>query len=214
MKNTKSRTILEKFKTYQQTSEYSCQCASIMMVLEYYGDKSQTELKCMEEQGWTKEDLKDYDIVHNHTERITVNNFVDYLKKIGYNVTTKFDYFNEETGKYNLPYDQEDPVSWGKWIKENLKKGEPVIVQSSDWLGHVTVIIGYDDMGTEYGDDDVLIIADPYDTTDHLQDGYIIHSLSRFYEVFHYLNLPHVHDQDEKYWRDIFLVIHKKNENK
>jgi hypothetical protein len=37
----------------------------------------------------------------------------------------------------------------------------------NDWGGHWQVIIGYDTMGTEVEQDDVLIVADPYDTTDH-----------------------------------------------
>ena len=47
------------------------------------------------------------------------------------------------------------------------------------------MIIGCDDMGTPEISDDVLIMADPYDTTDHCQDGYVIVSLERFfYEWF------------------------------
>jgi hypothetical protein len=38
--------------------------------------------------------------------------------------------------------------------------------------GHWEVIIGYDDMGTPYVYDDVVILADPHDTFDHYQDGY------------------------------------------
>ena len=60
------------------------------------------------------------------------------------------------------------------------------MIGSDEWGGHWQVIIGYDDMGT-LGDgevnagtqDDVLIIADPYDTTDHNQDGYVIKGFER-----------------------------------
>lgn len=48
-----------------------------------------------------------------------------------------------------------------------------------EWGGHWQVIVGYDDMGTEATQDDVLILADPYDTTDHNQDGYVIESFER-----------------------------------
>ncbi|MDO4353023.1 MAG: hypothetical protein Q4D00_07870, partial [Clostridia bacterium] len=40
-------------------------------------------------------------------------------------------------------------------------------------------IIGYDDMGTSGTQDDVLILADSYDTTDHEQDGYVVKSFER-----------------------------------
>ena len=37
-------------------------------------------------------------------------------------------------------------------------------------------------MGTEnYIGDDVLIIADPYDSTDHIQDGFIVWNFIRYF---------------------------------
>lgn len=46
------------------------------------------------------------------------------------------------------------------------------MVGSDEWGGHWQVIIGYDDMGTiDRTEDDVIILADAYDTTDHNQDG-------------------------------------------
>ena len=61
-----------------------------------------------------------------------------------------------------------------------LEQGKPVIIGWNDWGGHYQVVIGYDNMGTETTADDVVIIADPYDTTDHLQDGYTTPSAERF----------------------------------
>ena len=60
-----------------------------------------------------------------------------------------------------------------------LKQGTPVMVMWHEWGGHWQVVIGYDDMGTEATQDDVLILMDPYDTTDHNQDGYLIESYER-----------------------------------
>ena len=48
-----------------------------------------------------------------------------------------------------------------------------------EWGGHWQTIIGYDSMGTEGTQDDVLILADSYDTTDHNQDGYVVESFER-----------------------------------
>ena len=50
---------------------------------------------------------------------------------------------------------------------------------SQSWGGHWQVIIGYDTMGTETTQDDVIIVADPYDTTDHNQDGYGVYPAER-----------------------------------
>mgnify|MGYP001085109336 CR=1 FL=1 len=50
------------------------------------------------------------------------------------------------------------------------------------------VIIGYDTMGTETTQDDVIIVADPYDTTDHNQDGYGVYGAERFLYNFTFYN--------------------------
>ena len=47
--------------------------------------------------------------------------------------------------------------------------------------GHFTIIIGYDDIGTEILEDDVVIVVDPFDTSDHICDGYVIWSFERLY---------------------------------
>lgn len=93
-------------------------------------------------------------------------------------VTETPDNFTEET---NPARDQD---SFTEYIDDALTKKEPIIILHQDWAGHYLVIIGHDTMGTEYTGDDVLIIADPYDTTDHRQDGYNIWSLERFYSLF------------------------------
>ena len=46
MKSTKSRAILTKFKTYQQTSEYSSPCSLIIMILNYYNMDAPGEREC------------------------------------------------------------------------------------------------------------------------------------------------------------------------
>ena len=56
----------------------------------------------------------------------------------------------------------------------NPKNNCVVIMESVEWGGHWMTLIGYDDMGTTETADDVLIFADPFDTTDHNQDGYYI----------------------------------------
>ncbi len=66
-----------------------------------------------------------------------------------------------------------------------MKKNTPVMVEWTDWGGHWQVVIGYDDMGTpEHIGDDVLILADPYDTSDHNQDGYYTVSAERFFYMW------------------------------
>ena len=69
---------------------------------------------------------------------------------------------------------------WYGLIPYLLDNDIPIMVGWDEWGGHWQVIIGYDDMGTvEKTEDDVLILADPYDTTDHNQDGYVIKGFER-----------------------------------
>ena len=70
---------------------------------------------------------------------------------------------------------------FSEYIKEALSNNRVVITDNVEWGGHWMVLIGYDDMGTEEFDDDVLIFADPYDTTDHFKDGYTIKSFQRYF---------------------------------
>jgi len=60
-----------------------------------------------------------------------------------------------------------------------LSLGYPILIGWDEWGGHWQVIVGYDDLDTEETQDDVLILADPYDTTDHNQDGYYLEAFER-----------------------------------
>ena len=60
-----------------------------------------------------------------------------------------------------------------------LSLGWPILIGWNEFGGHWQVVIGYDDLGTDETQDDVLILADPYDTTDHNQDGYYLEPFER-----------------------------------
>lgn len=77
-----------------------------------------------------------------------------------------------------------------------------------DWAGHWQVIIGIDTCGTDTPYDDVLIFADPYDITDHYQDGYYIFPLSRFYGMWREGPCA---EKDSPY-KQPFVVAHPQNE--
>lgn len=55
------------------------------------------------------------------------------------------------------------------------------MVDWEDWRGHWQVAIGIDTCNTDDPYDDVLIMADPYDITDHYQDGYYLVPFGRFF---------------------------------
>ena len=73
----------------------------------------------------------------------------------------------------NRDFDEKDLM---KFMKRNLLQGKSIIVENVEFGGHWRVIIGCDELY-----DDVLIFADPFDTSDHKQDGYTCGSLDRFY---------------------------------
>ncbi len=72
-----------------------------------------------------------------------------------------------------------------RWLLGHLEEGRPVLVEWADWGGHWQAIIGYHDNGTPGIGDDILIFADPYDTSDHLQDGYYAYPLERWFFMWH-----------------------------
>jgi hypothetical protein len=73
---------------------------------------------------------------------------------------------------------------WVKWILNYLKKNLAITILWGDWDGHYQDIIGYDTMGTPSIGDDMLVLADSYDTSDHLQDGYYCYPAERFYSMW------------------------------
>lgn len=71
-----------------------------------------------------------------------------------------------------------------RWLRGHLEAGRPILVEWGDWDGHWMAIIGYDTMGTPGAGDDVIIFADPYDTSDHWQDGYYFYPTERWFTMW------------------------------
>lgn len=159
MTTTDTLTILPKFQTMQQTSEWSCGVTSALMVLNYYGKLG----------DWNEETLAA--LRRDSTEGATsLRQAIDIFDGVGgFTNTSTYDY---QGNMENITLDL---------LQSNLKDGVPVMIGWNDWGGHWQVVIGYDDMGTETTQDDVLVVADPYDTTDQNQDGYAIYGAERFY---------------------------------
>lgn len=160
MESTDTLTVLHNFKTQQQTSEWSCGVSCALMVLEWYGQLG----------DWNEENLA------------ALRHSLDGTEMEGYPGTTlkqAMDIF-EGVGGFDMitTYDYPDGI-WVDDIQGWLAEGKPVMIAWNDWGGHWQIIIGYDTMGTETTQDDVFLVADPYDTTDHNQDGYGVYSAER-----------------------------------
>ena len=161
-------TILSHFKTQQQTSEWSCGVSSAIMVLNWYGKLG----------DYNEESLAAYRSNGLEPGATSLSQLIEIFQGVG-----GFDLYST----YDCQ-DQVHEVFTFDYIQKTLAAGNPIMVGWNDWGGHWQVIIGYDTMGTETTQDDVVIVADPYDTTDHNQDGYGVYSAERFLYNFTFYN--------------------------
>ncbi|WP_313017440.1 papain-like cysteine protease family protein [Acetoanaerobium noterae] len=214
--------IIPKFKTMQQTTEWSCGNVTALMVLENLGIKGFTEMQLAEMMGSSVD--KDVE----GAKPGSANNFFEY----GTNVKQLYDFFStqkdlkvletsyianpkaedltsENDGLSTADFGNIKPTfsssslyasensdtteAWVedakdsyfvKWLTGHLKEGRPIMVEWGDWDGHWQAIIGYDNNGTPSIGDDVLVFADPYDTSDHWQDGYYFYPLERWFYMW------------------------------
>ena len=192
MKDTDSLTILEKFKTQQQTSEWSCGVTTALMTLEWYGKLDGNDEVSLSEFRKPSEFGADRLPGGSNPSATSLRQMVDIFEGIGgFNVFSTFD-CDDVYETFTLEY-----------IRNTLADGNPVLVGWNDWGGHWQAIIGYDTMGTDFESDDVIIVADPYDTTDHNQDGYGIYGAERFIYNFTFYNFF----PDEELNDMTFLVV-------
>ncbi len=154
--------ILSGFQTYQQTTEYSCGCAAALMVLHYFGNDEYNELELCE-------------LLGTDTEKgTTVEGVAEFFTSLGWDTD-----FHADT-----EYRFDSIETCEAWFLEKLDGNVPVMVDWEDWAGHWQVVIGLDECGTDDPYDDVLIVADPYDITDHYQDGYYTIPFGRFFDMW------------------------------
>lgn len=174
-------TILTNYPTYQQTTEETCGPAAALTMLWYLGDTSQTEAslaKTMKTRPYPYGTIP--------------KNMFKAFRSLGWQIDS-----NIETGKTFATYEE-----FQAFALQNLKNGLPILVENVEWGGHWHVIIGYDTMGTPSTLDDTLIFADPYDTSDHRQDGYTLHNGERFFYTWFMPQDP----QPKQTW----IVLHPK----
>lgn len=168
MTSTADRIILTQYPTYQQMTEYSCGPCCALTVLYYYDNRDFDEPTLVKSMK-TKP-----------LRGTSLGNMVNFFKDIGWDVRSRLD---------TPPLADEE--IFREFVKENLTQGKPIMVENVDYGGHWRVIIGYDTLGTESVFDDVLIFANPFDTSDHNQDGYSVEGLDKFFSMwFDHAMLP------------------------
>jgi hypothetical protein len=154
--------ILSGFETYQQTTEYTCGAASALMVLHRFGEDRYDEM--------TIAALAYAD----ESKGISVEALAGFFSQLGWNVE----------GHADTEPAFSDIEEAEAYLIEKLDAGIPVMVDWVDWAGHWQVVIGLDVCGTDDPYDDVLILADSYDITDHCQDGYYVFPFGRFFGMW------------------------------
>lgn len=180
--------LLRNFPTYQQTTEYTCGPCCALMCLKYFGIE-------IDEMAIAK-------LMHTRPfpYGTKLHNLVEFFSKMGGGVSTlsSFDFTRDKDGLIFSEFKQ-----FKKFVKKNLIKGNPIIVENVDYGGHYKVIIGYDDLGVE--EEDMLIFADPYDRSDGKIDGYNYFPADRFFYMWF-----DDHCLEKKYRKQAFCVVKKK----
>ena len=162
MESAGSLHILSGFETYQQTTEYTCGTASALMVLNWFGTDEYDEIQLGEA------------VEIDESKGTSVEGMMKLFDSLGWDVDAHAD----------TDYRFESIDEAQTYFLEQIDAGVPIMVDWVDWAGHWQVVIGLDECGTESPYDDVLILADPYDVTDHYQDGYYTYPLGRFFDMW------------------------------
>jgi hypothetical protein len=169
LKPTGSLTILQNYKTQQQTSEWSCGPSAALTVLEWFGKRGDRD-----EQTLAAFRTPDGD----RPGATSLRQMIEMFDGVGgFDAYSTFDCIDDVDDVFTLDF-----------VRKTLTEGTPILIGWNDWGGHWQTIIGYDSMGTETTQDDVIIVADPYDTTDHNQDGYGVYPAERFIYNFTFYN--------------------------
>jgi len=180
MKSTNNLTILSEFKTRQQKTPFSCGPSAALMVINYLSPSSIV----------TEEELCQY----MSTSRLVgtgTKNMIKYFKNNNWMVESCYTHATPD-----------NPLAFRKFVLEHLYANMPILVENVEWGGHWRVIIGYDTMGNSNTENDILIFADPYDTTDHYQDGYTLGSAHRFFTMWFDAHL-YPKGQQKKQWLSV-----------
>ncbi len=173
---------------YQQTTEYTCGPAALLSVALYYqvtgiASNATTELRIAREAGTRfPENLPPGSKLGTKPQEMAA-----WLEKHGLEAQLEFEEKGDGSGLRRL--------------RENIRQGWPTLVEWIDLGGHWAVAVGYDDRQNADPWDDVLILADPYDRYDDIQDGYTFVNANRFYWMWF-----DVHYFDRETWRTMITV--------
>lgn len=157
-KPTATLMLLPNFKTYQQTTDYSCAAVCVQMFEAYAGREVHTEAELIKLMGI------------NPYRGVTTDQLAKFLAKQGWQVEKSLS--KQPLNSYEV---------FVGFVEQNIASKQPIFVESSLWGGHWRLIIGIDKRGNAINEDDILILADPMDIADDVRDGYTIVNAGQFY---------------------------------
>jgi len=186
MVSNETLTIISNYSPTIQTTEWSCGPSAAHGILNHLGITGYNEMSIAEAMGFSNRGTA---VGELHDFFVSVDGVTVFDTSYIANPTAEQLEDGEIIPKWTV--DSLYDGTFVSFIKENLENNRLMLVEWMDWDGHWQTIIGYDDMGTESVGDDMLIFADPYDTSDHWQDGYYTYPLERFFYVWHDRNVAY-----------------------
>lgn len=167
-----TRMLLSGYTVLQQTMSSSCAICAVNSVLKYYGTESESHYDL---------ELSYLNLYESLNPEIPVKGngssargHDKTLESMGY-----IAFFNSSavgSGKKFLTYEE-----YISFLLYNLQNGRPICCGTYLGSGHYMTVIGYDDMGTDFIYDDVIITANSSDCRDGYQDGYNIYPAMQFF---------------------------------
>lgn len=179
MESTDTRLILKGYRAFQQTMASSCGICSTLSVLNYYG----LDVNIYDELFLTEKYCEVNDVATIYNVGVGATGLKKLVGSLGFVAEGRSyarDSFVNANSMLFPTYDK-----FINWVKTNLSKGTPMPISWRPHGGHWEVIIGYDNMGTDYIYDDVIVLADSHDTWDHYQDGYNTLPAALFYSQWY-----------------------------
>ena len=190
MSSNEERVVIPNFASYQQTMANSDGLACLLMVLNYMGQDVKNEYSELELVK-KYEAMMGESVLENGTPDEKLAEFINGLG-LGYTAKAK------DFGNYKITGDNYGTAAGTsreatkEFLKNSIKEGKFVFVRYQSAVGFKwKIVIGYDEFGLcedhqnpgQYKQylDDIMIFADPYDGSDHLQDGYVVERILDFH---------------------------------
>ena len=197
-------TIIEKYRPILQTTEWTCGNSTAIGVLNHFGITAYDEKTCAAMAASNDQVGTDLDGLVAFFQDVPEVKIVE-AAPYGDQDKTKAPfssmslYAAENSDTTEAWVDDAADSYFVQWLVGHLQANRPIMINWVDWGGHWQSIIGYDNNGTPVISDDVLILADPYDTTDHWEDGYYVVPLERFFYMWK--------EGFEPYQQQVYIIV-------